>query len=262
MTTVIGTSPRPRLRDSSRPQNAPDPQTTHGIKFSSPAISESLADRNRRFQPDPQHMAPADLFMLGTNTCTVPGYRFIRKNDQRQMLMFCDGSCSANGQGGDPEDEPRGGAGVVFTCDDIMPNGIAIPLEKNGIMHTCNRAELRAVVLGLGIRDWTAEGFESVVIASDSDYVILGITDRIKTWVERGWGNESGRAVPDQDLWKVLLQQLREFEKKGCLVQFWKIPREWNEADSCAKNGAQMNDPQRDSETFVEAAYLEYLTDD
>lgn len=33
-------------------------------------------------------------------------------------------------------------------------------------------------------------------------------------------------------------EKLREMEKNGMLVQFWKIPREWNEADQYAKAGA------------------------
>ena len=35
-----------------------------------------------------------------------------------------------------------------------------------------------------------------------------------------------------------LEKKLREMEKRGMLVQFWKIPREWNEADEYAKAGA------------------------
>jgi hypothetical protein len=44
--------------------------------------------------------------------------------------------------------------------------------------------------------------------------------------------------VANQDLWKKLEEKLREMEKSGMLVQFWKIPREWNEADKYAKAGS------------------------
>jgi len=48
----------------------------------------------------------------------------------------------------------------------------------------------------------------------------------------------TGAAVANQDLWKKLEAKIREMEKEGMLVQFWWIPRGWNEADSYAKAGA------------------------
>ncbi|KAF8466762.1 ribonuclease H-like domain-containing protein, partial [Kalaharituber pfeilii] len=185
-----------------------------------------------RFLPYPPNAAPSDLFAVARNTCTVPGYRFIRKNDQRQMLMFCDGACSNNGKA-----QARGGCGVALTCKDAG-GGVDIPLEDNGTDQTSNRAELRAVILALGLRAWYGEGFQSVVIAMDSEYVILGITERIHRWIERGWKTAAGRPVANKDLWEVLLKRLRDLEEKGCHVQFWQIPREWNEADKYAKKAA------------------------
>ncbi|KAF8423041.1 ribonuclease H-like domain-containing protein [Tirmania nivea] len=230
----------PCLKDLPIPQNAPDPRDEYGIQYSFPAIPPSLADRNRRFQPYPATLTPFDLFTVGKNTCSAPGYRFIREDDQRQMLMFCDGACINNGQGGTGV-EPRGGCGVAFTCKAIMPNGLSMPLEFNGIAHTSNRAELRAVILGLCLRFWPGEGFESLVIACDSEYLVLGITKRLQTWIKRGWKTSSGRPVANMDLWKALLERLRDLEESGCHVQFWQIPREWNEADEYAKRAAEVN---------------------
>ena len=153
--------------------------------------------------------------------------------------MFCDGACINSGQR-DSGVDPQGGCGIVFNCKEIMPNGFHVPLENNGIPHTSNRAELRAVIHGLGLRFWPGEGFESLVIACDSEYVVSGIADRLQKWIRRGWKTSAGKPVANQDLWKVLLEKLRELEGAGCHVQFWKIPREWNEADECAKAAAQV----------------------
>ncbi|RPB29016.1 ribonuclease H-like protein [Terfezia boudieri ATCC MYA-4762] len=243
MSENAATAIPPLLGDVPLPQNDTDPRREYGIQCSFPAVPASLADRNRRFQPYPATLTPSDLFTVGQNTCSIPGYQFIRKNDQRQMLMFCDGACSNNGWGGNSVVEPRGGCGVVFTCKEIMPNGLSSPLEINGIPHTNNRAELRAVILGLDLRFWPGGGFESLVIACDSEYVVLGICDRLQTWIKRGWQTSAGRPVANIDLWKELLERLRELEKVGCHVQFWKIPREWNEADKCAKQAAADNNP-------------------
>ncbi|KAF8455555.1 ribonuclease H-like domain-containing protein [Terfezia claveryi] len=243
MSENAATAIPPRLGDLPIPQNDTDPRDEYGVQFSFPAVPASLADRNRRFQPYPATLTPSDLFTVGQNTCSLPGYRFIRKNDQRQMLMFCDGACSNNGWGVNNIVEPRGGCGVVFTSKEVMPNGLSKPLEINGITHTNNRAELRAVILGLSLRIWPGEGFESLVVACDSEYVVLGISERLGTWIKRGWKTSAGRPVANTDLWKELLERVRGLEKRGCHVQFWQIPRGWNEADECAKKAAKDNNP-------------------
>jgi len=157
--------------------------------------------------------------------------------------MFCDGACSNNGRGGDGGVQPRGGCGVAFTSKEDTIKALSRPLEFNGIPHTSNRAELRAVILGLDRRVWTGEGFESLVIACDSEYVVLGITERLQTWIRRGWRTSAGTPVANADLWKELLERLRVLEGRGCHVQFWQIPREWNEADEYAKKAAAVSNP-------------------
>lgn len=44
--------------------------------------------------------------------------------------------------------------------------------------------------------------------------------------------------MKNRDLWEALFDKLRELEAIGCLVQFWAIPRAWNEADKYAKEAA------------------------
>lgn len=210
------------------------------INLPYPSIPPSVADRNRRFQPYPPNATPFDLFTVSLNTCDVPGSRFIhtgsrfiRKHDRKQMLMFCGGPCSGNGQA---NNEPRGGYGVVITYS-RESNPISLPLENDGIKHDSNHAELRSVISGLGLRAWYEEGFESVVVAMDSEYVVLGVTERLNKWIERGWKTAARKPVANQDLWQMLLKRLRELEAKNCHVQFWQIPKEWNEADEYAKKG-------------------------
>jgi len=155
--------------------------------------------------------------------------------------MFCNGACISNEQGGNSGVEPRGGCGVVFSGREIMPNGLDSPLENNGIPHSSNRAALHAVILGLNLQFWPGGGFESMVIACDSEYVVLGVTEWLQKWIKRGWKNSAGRPVANADLWNKLLERLRELENDGCHVQFWQIPREWNEAYGCANKAAEVN---------------------
>ena len=186
-------------------------------------IPPSCADRNRRFVPYPSNSKPCDLFTLAPSLDGNLG--FIGRTDRRQMLMFCDGACGDNGGY-----DPRGGCGVVF-----QPGGFKFPLEENGIRHTSNRAELSAVIYGLQCRDWVQAGFENIVIACDSEYIVLGFTSRLDKWIDNGWETTAGMPVANQDLWKKLLEILRNLERESCQVQFWQIPREWNEADKYAK---------------------------
>jgi len=85
---------------------------------------------------------------------------------------------------------------------------------------------------------WIGEGFKKIVIACDSNYVVKGISAWILKWRRNGWKTNTGAAVANQDLWKKLEAKLRDMERDGMLIQFWWIPRGWNEADSYAKAGA------------------------
>jgi len=194
-------------------------------------IPPAIADAQRVFAPT-SSLKPAELFSVQMNNCSLPGYRFIRTTDPEQMLMFVDGSSLGNGS-----PTARAGYGVVFApVQWFYP--ISNRLEQDGNPQTNNRAELRAVLAALGLRSWIGEGFKKIVIACDSEYVVNGISSWILKWRKNGWKTNTGAAVANQDLWKKLEAKLREMEKQEMLVQFWRIPRAWNEADAYAKAGA------------------------
>lgn len=146
------------------------------------------------------------------------------------MLLFIDGACSNNGAA-----SPRGGCGVVYSSIHEA-SGIALPLEKDGKVQTSNRAELRAALLAIGLRLWSGEGFDTVVLACDSEYVVRGVTEWLPKWERNGWKTARGEEVKNRDLWEALRTELRRVERDGLLVQFWRIPREYNEADAYAKD--------------------------
>jgi len=176
----------------------------------------------------PSGTRPTDLFAVQSNRCTLPGYRFIRKDNKSQMLMFVDGSCIDNGS-------PNARAGwAVCLGPKIVVKG---RLEGPGA-QTSNRAELRSAIVALGLRVWKGEGFSSVVIASDSEYVVKGYCERLATWKERNWRTARGTNVLNKDLWEVLDAEIHRLAKQGVQVLFWRLPREWNEADKYAKQAA------------------------
>jgi ribonuclease HI len=197
-----------------------------------PPIAPDVADANRIFLfPDPT-IKPSDLYEVQLNNCTLPGNRFVRSTNPAEMLIFVDGSSLNNGT-----PNARAGYGVVFAPLEWY-SPISGRLEQDGNPQTSNRAELRAVLVSLTLRFWAGEGFSRIVLACDSEYVVKGISEWIFKWRMNGWKTSAGRPVVNQDLWNKLEEKLREMEKEGMLVQFWKIPREWNEADKYAKAGA------------------------
>ena len=221
--TTLSTHPLPPMGD--RHDNFMD-------FFTIPAIPPSIADNNRRFYPSLADAHPSDLFAVRCNLCSLPGYRFIHKDNQKQMLMFIDGACCNDGSV-----DALGGCGVVFSSTH-WAQPIAYPLENDGITHTSNHAELRAALLALGLRVWNGEGFNSVVLACDSQYVVCGASEYLNEWINNGWVANNGTPVKNRDLWEKLLEKMRHLESYGVQVQFWLIPREWNEAGKYAKDGA------------------------
>lgn len=114
-------------------------------------------------------------------------------------------------------------------------------LERKGpkgtvIRQTSSRAELRAVISALKFRWCYGEGWDRAVIATDSSYVVDGITKHTNAWLRRGWRTVKGTEVANRDLWEELLSILLEEETFGFEVLFWHITRELNaKADISAK---------------------------
>lgn len=204
-----------------------------------------------RFVP-PAGGTPQNLFSIG-NTRHVgnTGGRFVRLSNQRQFLIYTDGACLNNGQ-----NNAVGGYAFVFKSgrsseiikagvesfrlEDCGPSGVAYP-------HTSNRAELRAVIAVLQYRRWNGEGHNQIVIATDSEYVVLGATEWVTGWVKRGWRTSAGKEVKNRDLWEKLFRTMQKFKEchwRSLRVLFWRIPREWNTvADRAAKEAAATGQP-------------------
>ncbi|KAJ2966864.1 hypothetical protein NUW58_g10568 [Xylaria curta] len=107
-------------------------------------------------------------------------------------------------------------------------------------VQSSNRAELRAVIAALRLRHWTGEGFNTMVIATDSEYVTSGSTEWSKNWIRNGWRTAGRADVKNKDLWEMLLGEVERWHDEGLSIQFWRIPRDWNKvADAAAKKAAE-----------------------
>ncbi|PPJ54374.1 hypothetical protein CBER1_07774 [Cercospora berteroae] len=181
-----------------------------------------------------------------TIRCHKTAYRFVRRNNDREMLIYLDGSCLGQNT---KENVKTGQAGCGWVFKPVSASASvreeAIRLELEGpsgqqYLPTSNRAEIRAAMGALQYREWNGEGWRRVVIASDSEYMVLGITTRIEQWVANDWRLTDGEPVKNRDLWQALLDEVNLLASKGTEVLFWKIGREDNkEADKVAKHGAR-----------------------
>ena len=65
---------------------------------------------------------------------------------------------------------------------------------------TNNRMELTAAIEALNV----LKGSRSVLLHTDSKYVMQGITEWMANWKKRGWKTASKQPVKNQDLWMAL----------------------------------------------------------
>ena len=112
-----------------------------------------------------------------------------------KVELYCDGACLGN--------PGPGGWGYLLRVH--LSAGVQ---EKEGsgpeTDTTNNRMELMAAIRGLEALSKPCE----VLLQSDSQYVVKGITSWLKDWKRRGWKKADGKPVLNADLWQVLDTQL------------------------------------------------------
>ncbi|KAI1305466.1 ribonuclease H-like protein [Xylaria venustula] len=192
------------------------------------------------FTPPSSTITPLELFPAKATYGRLT--RYIHRSNARCVLIFTDGACLNNGQA-----NPKAGWALVHgpalagqpalvASGRLEDKG---PFGDSGIQSS-NRAELRAVIAALRLRHWSGEGFDTIVIATDSEYVATGSTVWAKSWVKNGWRTAGKADVKNKDLWEMLLGEAERWQAEGLSIQFWKIPRDWNEvADAAAKKAAE-----------------------
>ena len=117
-------------------------------------------------------------------------------------LLHLDESCLGNGREGA---NPGGGGGLieVRTRGGIQRRDFYIcePATTN------NRMALRGAAAALRILAARGKRLD-VVIVSDSQYLVRGITEWVPGWAARGWRRKTG-AIENLDLWQELVLAAR-----------------------------------------------------
>ena len=123
-------------------------------------------------------------------------------SDSPDVIVYTDGACKGN-------PGPGGWAALL-----VHPASETIKKLSGGhVQTTNNRMELTAAIEGLKAIKPGKD--RRVRLVSDSEYVILGITEWIKGWMANDWRKGKKRdaePVKNADLWKALYEVTQRFE--------------------------------------------------
>jgi ribonuclease HI len=103
------------------------------------------------------------------------------------IIAYTDGACKGN--------PGPGGWGVLLVSGDIHKEYCGGELNT-----TNNRMELKAAIVALQMCPETA----SVLVCTDSTYLVKGIVVWLSDWKKKSWKTSSGQPVKNKDLWVIL----------------------------------------------------------
>jgi ribonuclease HI len=105
-----------------------------------------------------------------------------------KVFIFTDGACRGN--------PGPGGWGVLLRCKDKE-----LELYGSEADTTNNRMELLAAINGLEALKRPCH----VTLATDSLYVLKGISEWLPNWIRKGWKTSANAPVKNADLWRLLV---------------------------------------------------------
>ena len=140
------------------------------------------------------------------------------------IIIYTDGSCLEN---------PGNGGWAAIISD----NGNTKKISGNEKNTTNNRMELMAPINAL--KDIDPK--EEIEIYTDSQYVKLGITEWINTWIKNNWKTSKKEDVKNKDLWLQLYNLNQSFKIKWNWVKAHSGNPLNEEVDFMAKKAAKLD---------------------
>lgn len=113
--------------------------------------------------------------------------------NKKNIIIYCDGACSGN--------PGPGGWGSIVAYEDCVSE-----LGGGNRQTTNNRMEMTGVIEAFNfcLQNKNNIHTQSILVFTDSVYVIKGITQWIFGWKKRGWKNAENQEISNQDLWMEL----------------------------------------------------------
>jgi len=137
----------------------------------------------------------------------------------KKYTIYCDGACSGN--------PGAGGYGIIIN------DGEKIRKISGGEKQTTNnRMELFGAIKGIEEIGKPSQ----IDIFTDSQYLVLGITKWIFSWLKKDWKNASKQPVKNRDLWERLLEVSKPHKIRWQWLKGHAGHPENEECDEMAKN--------------------------
>lgn len=109
-----------------------------------------------------------------------------------EIVIYCDGACLGN-------PGPGGYAALLLLKSDLAKERVVAGHEP---ATTNNRMELRAAIEGLRALKRACR----VTVFCDSQYVVKGMTEWMKSWEKSGYKNSKKQSIANVDLWQDLVK--------------------------------------------------------
>ncbi|KAJ7770767.1 ribonuclease H-like domain-containing protein [Mycena metata] len=174
-----------------------------GSSISTDHLGRTTVTLPRTFEPSPalSDHSPANIVSPSSPFSNVyrSTFREPQKKivDARTVLISIDGACSNNGTS-----SARAGRAEILAATKALRKASAF-LEN---------------VMSVG----------SIVLLSDSKYVVGAMTEWIFAWKDNGWKNAKGGPVENKADFKALDALIEKLEEDGLDVKFWHVGREHN----------------------------------
>ncbi len=123
------------------------------------------------------------------------------------FYLFTDGASRKN-------PGPGGWGAILLSQDHVLEMGEGVDYATN------NQMELTAVIKGL---EEAYRKIAPVIVYTDSQYLINGITKWISSWKANDWKTKAGTAVSNKDLWEKL-HTIVSLIKKKSFIKFTHVP--------------------------------------
>ena len=137
-------------------------------------------------------------------------------NNDKKTIVYTDGSCIKNpGPGG-------WAIRIIFSNGDIEEYGGRSESTTN------NKMELKAIIEALS----KLIKYKPIVIYTDSQYAINGITKWVKRWAKNGWKTATGGQVKNKSKWVKLDYLLTNHYADGSYVTWVHVPSHTGEINN------------------------------
>ncbi len=137
-----------------------------------------------------------------------------------KVKIYTDGACKGN--------PGPGGYGCI-----IVRKGETLELKGGEKETTNNIMELTAAIVALQQLEQPSE----VELATDSQYLVKGMTEWINGWIRKNWVNASKQPVKNKGLWQELLRLNEHHKIKWIWVRGHNGHPENERADALANEG-------------------------